>query len=147
MSQGEGSSSSPLTFEGEISHFYRFEEVYKNRVLQQDANAPNGYRWGPPLGVDFNAVYPAIEDPMNYDFSGHPKAKAAQDACNAAFTKMVDNLQRAMNGEPEILGNAVRDMFDLRMATLAALRVDIGNGMVAGPAFLYQPALLGGGQG
>lgn len=141
VSQGEGSSKSPLTFENELAHFYRFEEIHENRVLEQDPEAEHGYRWGPPLGVDYEAVYPAIPDPMNHDLSGHPEAQAAQDACNRAFTGMVDHLQSAMTGTPEALGNAVRDMFDLRMATLAALQIDIGGGKVAGPAFQYQPEL------
>lgn len=140
VSEGEGSptAGSPLDFEQELAHYYRFEEVYRNQLLVKADNSL-GYAWGEPLGVDWSAVYPAITDPESHDFSKEPPAaQAAQAACNLAFTAMVNELQRAFNGEPGRLGNAVRAMFDLRMSALAALTTPLADGTsVAGPSFRY----------
>lgn len=140
VSEGEGSptAGSPLDFQNELAHFYRFQEVYRNQTLVK-ANNSVGYAWGAPLGVDWKAVYPAITDPEIHDFSkDSPAAQAAQLACNTAFTTMVNELQLAFNGSPGRLGNAVRAMFDLRMAAIRALNTPLADGVsVAGPSFLY----------
>ncbi|GEP45095.1 ferritin-like domain-containing protein [Brevifollis gellanilyticus] len=140
VSEGEGSSDSPLNFEGEVSHFYRFQEIYRNQVLTKANNAV-GYVWGLPLGIDYAAAYPAITDPCIHDFSHEPAAaQAAQVRCNSAFSDMVDALQLAFNGQPAQLGVGVRSMFALRQAMQAALTTPLADGhSVAGPSFLYIP--------
>jgi hypothetical protein len=142
VSQGEGATDTPLDFQNELAHFYRFEEIFKNRVLTRDPKAKQGYVWGAPLGVKWEEVYPAIDDPSLHDFSqDSAAAQAAQTACNKAFSKMVDALQLAVTGQPDQLGVAVGFMFELRMAALAALQVPLADGKsVAGPAFIYSPA-------
>ncbi|HEY6815073.1 MAG TPA: ferritin-like domain-containing protein, partial [Croceibacterium sp.] len=144
VSEGEGTPvspnnpGSPLDFENDLAHYYRFWEIERNQLLVKDPN-PVGYAWGGPLGVDWQAVYPAIADPETHDFSiDPPAAQQAQAACNAAFTAMVDALTTAFSGNPAGLGIAVRAMFDLRMAAIAALKTPLADGTsVAGPAFLY----------
>lgn len=140
VSEGEGSptAGSPLDFESELAHFYRFQEVYRNQVLVKADNSV-GYAWGEPLGVDWKAIYPAVADPQTIDFSKEPPpAQAAQAACDKAFTTMVNELRNAFNGESGRLGNAVRAMFDLRMAALNALNTPLADGTsVAGPSFTY----------
>lgn len=139
VSEGEGTSNDPLDFQGEVAHYYRFEEIARNQVLTK-ADNPVGYAWGAPLGVDYGSAYPAIPDPGSYDFSGDPAARAAQDACNAAYTTMLLELERAVNGESGRLGIAIRAMFDLRMAAIKALSTPlVGSTSVAGPAFQFLP--------
>lgn len=144
VSEGEGTPvspdnpGSPLDFQKELAHYYRFWEIAKNQVLTK-ADTKSGYRWGAKLGVDWKAVHPAIADPESHDFSeDSPAARKAQDACNNAYTAMVDALTAAFGGEAGGLGVAVRAMFDLRMAAMAALLVPLKDGKsVAGPAFRY----------
>jgi hypothetical protein len=139
ISEGEGAPDSPLDFQDDIAHYYRFGEVYYDKVLTKDDN-PLGYAWGPePLGVDWSAVYPAIPDPCTHDFSQDPPAaQAAQKACNDAYTAMLDELRQAVNGNPDRLGNAVRSMFELRMAARLALESPLADPqLVAGPSFIY----------
>lgn len=141
VSEGEGAKDDPLDFQEELAHYYRFGEVFHDRVLTRTPKPP-GYQWGPErLGVDWDAVYPAIPDPCTHDFSNDPPAaQAAQAACNAAYTAMVDALQRAVTGGEGQLGVAVRAMFDLRLAAKVALHTPLADGKsVAGPAFLYTP--------
>lgn len=145
VSEGEGTKKSPLDFRGEVAHYYRFEEIFSNQVLTK-ANNDVGFVFKGKLGVDFAAVYPAIADPGSHDFSNDPPAaRAAQDRCDEAFTRLVQELQRAVAGEGGRMGNAVRAMFDLRMAAEHALTVPLAvPTQVAGPSFRFRPNLTGG---
>jgi hypothetical protein len=139
ISEGEGTPKSPLDFQDQLAHYYRFGECFKDLVLTK-ADNPLGYQWGPEkLGVDWSAVYPAIPDPGSHDFSKDPPAaQQAQQACNQAYSQMVDALQQAVTGKAGQLGHAVRFMFDLRMTAIAALNTPLADpSLVAGPAFLY----------
>ena len=99
---------------------------------------PDGYVWGDPLGVDWHAVFPAISDPETYDFSNEPEtAQRAQQACNQAFTDMVDELQLAFTGQTGHLGNAIGAMLGLQKAALMAFKTPLNDKRVAGPAFKY----------
>jgi hypothetical protein len=142
VSEGEGSKTSPLDFEGEVAHYYRFAEIYNNQVLTK-SNNPKGFAWTGTLGVDWTAIYPAIADPESHDFSKDtPAARDAQNKCDETYTRLVQELQRAVAGETGRLGNAVRAMFDLRMAAQRALTVPlIVPAQVAGPSFRYRPEL------
>jgi Ferritin-like len=142
VSEGEGTKNDPLDFRDEVAHYYRFGELYHDRVLTKAAN-PFGYSWGPArLGIDWAGVYPAIADPGQHDFSQESAAaQAAQTACNAAFTDLVNDLQNAVTGKGTgSLGQAVAAMYQLRTAALHAFTVPLEDGQhVSGPAFLYQP--------
>ena len=147
VSEGEGTANDPLDFQGDLAHYYRFGEIFYDKVLTKAAN-PLGYTWGPdPLGVNWDEVYPAIPDPSTYNFTNAtPAAQAAQAACTAAYTAMVDALQQAVIDNSEgALGNAVRAMFDLRMAALHAFTVPLTASSieVAGPAFIYTRSTKG----
>jgi hypothetical protein len=143
VSEGEGTTKGPQDFEGDVAHYYRFEELRRDQALQRDPGVAEGYSWGPSLGVAWNDVEPAITDPSGHDFAGDPPALAAQDACDGAFTVMVHELHRGVNGEPGRIGKAVRAMFDLRMAARAALATILRDSdRSAGPAFRYRPDLM-----
>lgn len=148
VSEGEGAKDTPLDFQDELAHFYRFSEIYRDKVLTK-ANNKQGYQWGPKkLGVDWTKVFPCIPDPATHDFSKEPAAaRAAQAACNLAYSNMVDALQSAVTGTAGQLGVAVRAMFDLRLAAQVALRTPLGDPkLVAGPAFVYTPTSGGASQ-
>ena len=143
VSEGEGTpvspdnAGSPLDFQNELAHYYRFWEIEQNKVLTK-ANNSVGYQWGPAtLGVDWRAVYPAVTDPQTFDFSGESQSvQDAQYACNLAYTNMIKALSGAFNGQAGQLGVAIRAMFDLRMSAKHALQTPMSSGFVAGPAFL-----------
>lgn len=142
VSEGEGAADSPLDFQDEVAHYYRFGECYHNKVLTKAKN-PKGYAYGPQsLGIDWKAVYPAIPDPGKHDFSKEPPAaQAAQAACNQAYTQMIDELRLAVTRQGGRLGNAVRAMFDLRTSAQVAMTTPLADKkLVAGPSFLYTPS-------
>ena len=140
VSEGEGAKDDPLDFQHDIAHFYRFGEIYHEKVLTK-ADNPLGYAWGPArFPVDWSGTYPAITDPGLHDFSKEPvAAQAAQKACDGAYATLVTALQAAVTGQPGALGKAVRAMYDLRTAALHAFTVPLADpSRVAGPAFRYK---------
>jgi len=140
VSEGEGAKDDPLDFQHDIAHFYRFGEIFHGKVLTK-ADNPLHYSWGPAkFPVDWAGAYPAITDPGLHDFSHEPPAaQAAQKACDAAYAALVDALQAAVTGHDGTLGQAVRAMFDLRIAALHAFTVPLADpARVAGPAFRYK---------
>ena len=146
VSEGEGTPvtpndpGSPLDFEEELAHYYRFWEIAENKVLTKnpEGGPTEQWAWGGPLGVDWDGVFPAIPNPQLHDFSSEPAAaQDAQHKCNAAYDALVDGLRDAFTGDAGGMGRAVRAMFDLRMATIAALHTPLYDGRVAGPTFVY----------
>ena len=88
VSEGEGAENNPLDFQGEVAHYYRFGEIFHDKVLTK-ADNPLGYSWGPAtFGVDWSGAYPAIPDPGQHDFSKEP------GAAQAAQTRMQCRLHR-----------------------------------------------------
>jgi hypothetical protein len=148
VSEGEGAKDTPLDFQDELAHFYRFGEIWHDKVLTKARNK-QGYQWGPArLGVDWAKTFPCIDDPGSHDFSKDPPAaQVAQTACNLAYSQMVEALRKAVTGGAGQLGVAVRAMFDLRLAAQVALRTPLKDPKrVAGPAFLYTPTSGGASQ-
>lgn len=139
ISQGEGTKQSPVDLDGDLAHFYRFQEVHENRVLVL-ADSDHGYEWGDSLGVDYEQTYPAIKNPSEHDFSEESSAvKDAQAACTRTFSAMLDALQRAFEGDVGHLGLAIRHMFEFRHAATRAFETPLANGKVAGPTLVYAP--------
>ena len=142
VSEGEGSKNNPLDVLNELSHFYRFQEIHRDLVLSKSGAHP-GFQWGPStVGVDWNAVYPAISDPGLHDFTAEPQtAQDAQADCNSAYVDLVKALQAAMTGSASTaLDEAVQAMFKLKAAALHAFTVPLADARtVSGPAFLYKP--------
>ncbi len=149
VSEGEGTSEgseyNPLDFQDQPAHYFRFGEIFNERVLTRDPGSSLGYTWGPEkFDVSWPTAGHVISDPSQHNFSQEPQAaQDAQAACNTAFSSMVDALQRAVTGTEGALGEAARFMFDLRMAALHAFTVPLNSGQVAGPAFLYVTASTG----
>jgi hypothetical protein len=143
LSEGEGSRLSPLDFREDFAHYYRFKEIYRNQVLTKSVGV-QGFVWGEELGVDWSSTYEAISDPATHDFSRDLPVAAAQARCNEAFSKMVIELEQAVQGTPARMGHAVRAMFKLRSAAHQAFLTPLaGTKWVAGPAFVFHPIPTG----
>ena len=141
--EGEGTSTTPLDFFGEVAHYYRFQELDRRQELQKDTSKPEGFSWGADLDVDWSAVAPAISDPATHDFSADPAGQAAQDRCDRAYTAMLAHLDAAANGNQLRLGEAVRAMFELRAGARDAFTTPLADGThVAGPSFRFRPDLV-----
>lgn len=138
VEQGEGTTTSPLDEEGDLAHYYRFEEIVKGARLVADPSAPNGYSYsGAPITLDPAGILPVVTDPAPYPEGS--VARHLDDSFNYTYTAMLRSLHDTFNGHPDRLGAAVGLMESCKQQALALMQVDLGDGTVAGPAFRFQP--------
>jgi len=132
--QGEGDQASMYDKDGDLGHYFRFEQLKYGRsyLPSDDAGTPSG----PEIDVEWAAVYPMIANPRGDDYAD-PELRAASDAANRTWSGLLRQLEAAFNGFPEALLAAVPAMFSLRdrAAVLLANPLPCGGGRHAGPTF------------
>lgn len=139
VDQGEGDPSSMYDADGDLAHYFRFQQLKYNRSYRPSDNA--GLPTGPPIGVDFEAVYPMIANPRGADYTD-PELRAASDAANRTWSDLLRQLEASFNGRPEALLTAVPTMFRLRDQSLVLLANPLPSDRQrhAGPTFEWDRA-------
>lgn len=140
VEQGEGELTKPPSGEkfdpeGDLAHFYRFNELrLRRRYLRDDApDKPTG----PAIELDAKAVYPMKPNLRVGDLDG--ELRAAAEAFNGTYARLLGQVQTAITGRPHELTAAVGSMFELKYAATDLLRTPLpdGSGLHAGPTFEY----------
>lgn len=138
--QGEGTNVDPKSPEGELAHFYRFQELQQNRRLIPDPKKPGRYVWSketlPPRDV-----YPMARVPKG----GYKSTEIAEDVASLladfdrTYSRMLDELQAAWEGGGQAsLWKAVEQMFSLRTPARKLMEITIpGTNKTYGPHFRY----------
>jgi hypothetical protein len=140
--QGEGSSRGIYDEERELSHYYRFEQlklgryyvIYKGEPLKSDeAEHPTGGT----LTVDWDAVYPVLENAKLSDYEGHSELYTAGQEFQQAYRQFLAQIEFSFNGHPDKLLPAVGGMFKLRDLANLLIRNPIPgrNGVNAAPIY------------
>jgi hypothetical protein len=150
VEQGEGSGPNEVwdgdadlfhRSQGEVAHYYRFQELKMGRRYQP-GDTPQSGPTGEAISVDFDAVRPMRHNPRLADHpSGHP-VRAAQEEFNRAYCSLLALLEQAFNGSPELLGVATRTMFAVKAQAEGLMQMPDGPGRTAGPSFEYVPPEL-----
>jgi hypothetical protein len=139
VAQGEGDIGSMYDDDGDLAHYFRFQQIKNDRsyLPSDDAGAPTG----PPIGVDFEAVYPMAANPHGDEYAD-PDLRGASDAANRTWSELLRQLDAAFNGRPGALLTAVPAMFRLRDEALVLLAnpLPCDGGRHAGPTFEWDPA-------
>lgn len=133
VEQGEGDMGSMFDEDRDLAHYYRFQQLKHNRAyLASDTDAPTG----PEFDVDFEAVYPMIENPRADEYVD-PDLRAANDAANRTWSELLVQIDESFDGNPSALVPAVHSMFRLRdrMLVLLANPLPDRPGRNAGPTF------------
>lgn len=133
--QGEGFGGHIFDQDGEISHYYRFDQLRRGRYYQQgdEPDAPTG----PTFEVDWDAVYPLATDTRLSDLQCSKELYGAAVAFNDQYAGILCQLTEAFNGNPATLINAVHTMFRLRDGMLQLMRNPLpgSDGLHAAPTF------------
>jgi Ferritin-like len=144
VTEGEGTSKSPVGGRGKVAHYYRFEQILKGHMLVADASVPQGFSFtGDPVPFDAGGVLPITANQKLADLDADSEAGKAAHHFSDIFTKMLKALHRTFNGEPGAYqSEALRHMGDLTVAgqTLCATDAVSGGhptGRKAGPTFEY----------
>jgi hypothetical protein len=139
--QGEGfkdicyKQSTDLGEYEELGHYFRFMQIKKGHYYAP-GDHPNQDPSGPPLKVDWDAVYNMKPNPKLKDFRGDAGLEAMGRHFNNTYLRLLDEIQRAFTGEPEALQEAVAIMFDLKYTAGGLMRVPLSDGRhTAGPIF------------
>ena len=147
VEQGEGYDGGTQDLDAvpknEIAHYYRFEEIRCGRFYTP-GDTPESGPTGATFTVDYgpDAVFDMIDNPTIALF-GDGEVAARALACAQAYTRLLEQLQRALNGRPEELVPAVVQMFTLKSAVLDLLANPAPGHepQRAGPCFEYRPEL------
>jgi hypothetical protein len=133
--QGEGVGGRIYDVERELAHYYRFQQLMLGRYYLNGDES--GHPSGPPLEVDWDAVYPVKRDVRLDDFPAGSELHAAARDFNVTYADFLGFLTRAYTGSPELLIEAVADMFRLREQMTALIRNPIpgSDGVNAAPTF------------
>jgi hypothetical protein len=149
VEQGEGEITYPPSGEKfdperDLAHFYRFNELATGRRYSAD-DKPE-HPTGPPLDLDMHAVY---NMKPNLKTAELPAAlRKASNDCNVIWSRLLRDLEDALNGQPKLLRSAVVTMFELKDAACALLPIELRDVPAppgeqpyhAGPTFEYVPA-------
>jgi hypothetical protein len=133
--QGEGLRGGIYDFEHELSHHHRFEQLMLGRYYQK-GDRP-GSPTGPPLHVAWDAVYPIKTDATIDDFPEGSELRTAAIDFNRRYAEFLDLLTRAYHGAPQLLTDAVVEMFRLREGMQRLMRNPIPelDGVNGSPTF------------
>ena len=133
--QGEGKTHDVYDEQGELAHYYRFQQLQKGRYYQRGDEPDNPT--GPPLTVDWKAAYPIKTNVSINDYPDGSELRAAGVEFNEAYADLLTLLTRAYTGHPALLLDAVPEMFRLRdkMNRLIRNPVPGAHGVNAGPTF------------
>jgi hypothetical protein len=140
VEQGEGEVTKPRSGEkfdeeDDLAHYYRFDELRKRRRYRV-RDEPGDPR-GPAIELDMDAVYPMRPNLRVAELRG--ELRAAAEAFNAVYGRLLGQIQRAFDRHPDELTRAVGTMFELKYAANDLLRTPLpdGSGEHAGPTFEY----------
>ena len=133
--QGEGLGGGIFDDEGELAHYYRFQQLLLGRYYQpgDQADSPTG----PPLAVDWDAVYPVMADADLRHYTEPGELQDAVTAFSAAYGDFLARLTEAFSGRPDLLLPAVADMFRIKELASQIMRNPMPGrtGVNAAPVF------------
>ena len=134
VEQGEGDMSSAFDADDDLAHYYRFEQLKYGRAYQPGDGV--GVPTGPPVEVDYGAVYPMLPNPKVEEYPD-PDLQAAGERANREWSVLLTQIDEAFDGAPDALIPAVHTMFRLRDAMLVLLGNPMPghHGYHAGPTF------------
>jgi hypothetical protein len=119
---------------GELAHYFRFDELYRGRRYVR-GDTPSSGPTGEPIILDYGAVLPMRPNPKATDHPPGSELRDMTEECNRTYSTLLTQLQAAFNGRPSELVESVQTMLRLRYQAIALMRVPVGDGQTAGPAF------------
>ncbi|MET8146057.1 ferritin-like protein [Sphaerisporangium sp. NPDC005288] len=122
----------------EVAHYYRFQELKAGRRYQR-GDTPQTGPTGETISVDPAGVLPMRRNPRLADHAPGSPIRAAQEEFGHGYRDLLQVLQQAFNGHPELLGQATRAMYALKAQAQALMRTPDEDGTTAGPIFEYLP--------
>lgn len=123
----------------ELAHYFRFDELYRERRYVQ-GDTPESGPTGDPILIDYDSVLPMRANPRADDHPPGSGLRAMTDECNETYGTLLVQLEEAFTGKPGRLIESVQTMTKLRYEAIALMNVplDDGSGKNAGPTFQWR---------
>jgi hypothetical protein len=135
IEQGEGYTDSVFDSDGEIAHFYRFEQVALGRYYQV-GDKVGGSPSGPKLHVDWDAVFNVQPNAQLIDYPIESELYTAASQFCSEYRELLIMLTRAYRGEPQVMNEATIAMFKLKGLANALVRNPVpGSSRNGAPVF------------
>ncbi|MFN4089283.1 MAG: ferritin-like domain-containing protein, partial [Alphaproteobacteria bacterium] len=133
--QGEGVTDTIFDEDGEIAHYYRFQQIVLGRYYVEGdlPGAPSGGTFG----VDWQAAHPVAVSARLSDYPEGSDLRAAAEGFNADYARFLRLLTRAFDGQPQLFVDAVGGMFRLKDTMQSLMRQPVPGrpGVHAAPTF------------
>ncbi|PIL21743.1 hypothetical protein P775_02905 [Puniceibacterium antarcticum] len=133
--QGEGVTDTIFDEDGEIAHYYRFQQLLLGRYYR--AGDARDKPTGGPVPVDWKAVYPIKTNARLDDFTKGSDLREAALEFNSTYAIFLARLTCAFQGAPEEFIPAVGDMFHIKELFHRLMRQSIRGteGLNGAPTF------------
>jgi hypothetical protein len=118
--QGEGHDGGIYDNEGELSHYYRFQQIKLKQYYLNGDEA--GKPTGGPLEIDMDAVYPIKTNAKISDYRVGSELYKAAVGFNVFYTNFLQQLTKAYDGDPKSLIQAVGGMFKIKEMSYELMR-------------------------
>lgn len=143
VEQGEGTSTTPIDLEGEIAHYYRFEEIYvgKSLVVKTNPDGTQSYSYsGAPITFTEDDVFPILKNTKASMLAAGSQERRRLDEFNQTYGSLLTGLHRTFNGDPSHLGQTIGLMFDIKLLAekLCATSFPGKTGYNIGPSFEFK---------
>lgn len=144
--QGEGSRTGAIyDAERELCHYYRFQQLELGQYYVVDKHNPLAsdepdHPTGETFTVDWDAVYPILENAQLKDYPEGSEVHAQAQQFQEAYSQFLAQIEFAFNGHPDKLLPAVGGMFRLKELANNLVRNPIpGRNDGAHAAPIYRP--------
>lgn len=147
VGQGEGIdktivAETPMFGQGiEYAHYFKFQEISFGKMYSaNDTNFQmpvNSVPTGAPFNVSWSSVYNMKANPKMKDYKSNPELLEKAIDFNKTYVALLNNINDAVNGEPELLIKGIGVMYDLKYKARQLMNIPLGNGECAGPTFEY----------
>lgn len=119
----------------ELAHYFRFKEIAEGRRYKEGDSTQR-----PPSGemidIDWGAVYNMTPNPKLADYRNSPELFNKALEFNRTYANLLSAIQKACNGKPQLLGESIPLMYDLKYKAVELMKIPLGNGLsTAGPTF------------
>ncbi len=147
VDQGEGTHTDPFDADGRPAHYYRFKEIVEGRRLVRRPGATPPYAFGGlPVTLDERQVWDMDDDPSIEKYRPGSDSHRMATQFSYSYTRALNALHLAFNGEKEQIDHAMGVMYELRLLAQQVLAVAAEyadgsanpNGKATGLSFEYQ---------
>lgn len=130
--QGEGSGGRIYDEEGELSHYFRFDQIRRGRYYRVGSDPERADRpdepTGEPLKVYWDEVHPMRANLKVADLPAGSEVRDAAVAFNRLYRGFLQFLHGAFNGRPESLSSSYSGMFAIKEAALRLIHTPLPTG-------------------